>query len=352
MAKACKGGYQLEVTVERLVGIELVNGTDGAHHCTATVGFSGSLQNMEVFSSTLCAETGRQLLVESEPLTVKDGCLEARWAVGQEEERAQPHLRVQLQARDVKIITKLAQTNRGSLVRKRSDLDQFETSSTCTNSSVSGAVPLGRGSSAVWSNAGGAVLPEIVELSVRLKSEDYSEQTGIAHLVVFGTEQDRGMFVMELPVKRPATWTPSGSSCVALSRHAKLRVLVKVTPPPSKQFVRSLSTATTSTASSETVSLTRSEIGAKVAPLLKKIEENELEALEFAKKQKRAMQVEVPVYEDIDPPQQPYFCTAFSWQTILQTLHCAVLCDTGNANAGRSDQSTGSTIATRDSLDL
>jgi len=279
------GGSVLEVNIASLEGIGLQNPADirfaregFAPQVTASVAFSGSVNDMEVGSSSVCGRTG-QLQVESEALHIDqtahfspDQCwLRAEWndpTCRQKSKalscsgHAQPHLRVQLPNRTNNLpgacSPDLDQTNRDhSTNRHTTPLKRCHSStstSTTTRSSSHSSSPVStnsstatsksanlpsttasRGPSVVWSNTGAAVLPEIVELYVRLKSplSGFVEETGVAYLVVFGNEQDRGKFIMDLPIKRPPQslqqHSPDGKGpSLILSDQAKLRVVVKV----------------------------------------------------------------------------------------------------------------------------
>ena len=266
-------GPRVEVTVKSLEGIAFsaqqpqTNGrAPPIPFVTATVTFSGSQTEMQVGSSSVCALTG-QLMVESDPIhmtdrygTCKDDqCwLKAEW---QEETMslagvaAQPHLIMPLPSRDPRIPkAPLSRSNRDSrIVREATTLpsldfsDTCSTSSTLSNNSSSPSKPFspGRGSSAIWSNSGEA-MPEIIELYIRLRSEDEGNcehlWQGVAYLVVYGTEDDRGTYTMDLPVRRPAyidemdqRGKGSNENSVKLSSKARVSVKVKVAPPKKRK---------------------------------------------------------------------------------------------------------------------
>ena len=276
------GGSVLEVNIASLEGIGLQNPADirfaregFAPQVTASVAFSGSVSDMEVGSSSVCGRTG-QLQVESEALHIDqtaqfspDQCwLRAEWNDPASRHKpkalsslghAQPHLRVQLPNPTNNTLgacsPDMDQTNRDHSNNLHTPLRRCDssTSTSTTRSSSNSSSPVStnsstatskstnhhstasRGPSVVWSNAGAAVLPEIVELFVRLKSplSGFVEETGVAYLVVFGNEQHRGKFIMDLPIKRPSQslqqHSPDGKGpSLVLSDQAKLRVIVKV----------------------------------------------------------------------------------------------------------------------------
>jgi len=347
---------------------------------TATVTFSGSQTEMQVGSSSVCGLTG-QLMVESEPIHITDRygtyresqCwLKAEW---QEDTLSagvavQPHLIMPLPSRDPRIPkAPLTKSNRDSRIVKET-LPGLDVSDTCSTSSTltesSKVLSPGRGSSAIWSNSGEA-MPEIIELYIRLRSEDEGNcehlWQGVAYLVVYGTEEDRGTYTMDLPVRRPAyidemdrRGKGSDEPSLKLTSKARVNVKVKVVPPKKRKRAKSIDMSfAESDSSGETDMIySRSMLEEKLEPLLEKIKQNEKLALQHWRNQKRAMDVNVPNDNCCERRQNEVFCQGlFNWNQMVKALTSAVRrCDDGTGVAAGSAASIGSSIATRDSLNL
>jgi hypothetical protein len=368
---------RIEVTIQSLHGIasnksrdEWGRINDSFPRVTATIAFSGSASDMQVGSSTLCGTTG-QLVIESKAAVIDTGALQSKHVSGLtaewHEERSSancgPHLTVGLQECDPNACKiPLPSINRDSRVVKEYDSDSVSISTIDTPKHS----PQSRGGSAFWSNSGAAALPEIVELFVSLKTQDGSTDgqvwQGIAHLVVFGHEDDQGTFSMELPIKKPShseLSTPNEQPDIFLTSEARLRVEVKVFPNDDERDTETnLSTPKIASSSSEShadVAYSRSMLDVQMEKLLEKIQKNEELAVEHVQNQKNAMDVNVPM-EDDDHDDHPALCNGlWSWDRLWRTLSVVVQrCDEEAANvvAVSADNSDCSTIATRYSLDI
>lgn len=348
--------WRVEITVKGLTGVALTEDDgEGVPHYTVGVSFSGSSSHMQVMSSTVCGRTG-QLMVESLPMTLDrttPGRLKADWEEQSNVEN--PHVSVALPRTDAHGKAPLTKSNRDSIIIRELD-DEEDRYMDITSTKRDGRGGTG---SAIWSNSG-AALPEIVELSVRIRAESgfEEEQSGTAYFVVMGHEQDKGSYIMELPVKRPFSETPHPS--VLLTDEARLRIRVRVTPPPTEsKKVRSISTTSTaSTQSSDESSIkraelpcTRSQLEEQVGPLLQKLQENEQAAYEMREAQRRAIDVEI---HEANVYETGMFCSSlWNLRSIVKTLSSAVRrCETGSVVVMASDSSVDSSIATRESLNI
>jgi hypothetical protein len=382
-------GPRIEVTVQSLHGIAS-NKSDTIPHVTATIAFSGSASDMQVGSSTLCGTTG-QLVIESKAAVIdsdakqtKNICgLTTAWRDERPIANGRPHLTVALQECDPKAYKiPLPSINRDSrVVKEVKDLEQYDTDSTVSVSTIdtprqpqsSSSVSIStidsprkapsRGSSTFWSNAGAAALPEIVELFVTLKTNDASTDgqvwQGIAHLVVFGHEDDLGTFTMELPVKKASNSelsTLNEHPDIFLTADARLRIEVKVFP---NEDPKDHKIASSSSESHEDIVFSRSQLDEQMKTLQEKIQWNEDIALEHVKTNKNAFDINVPMDERDDEEYhegRSTFCSGlWGWDRLWQTFSAGFQqCDEGRAAviAVSGDSSDCSTIATRYSLDI
>jgi hypothetical protein len=392
-------GPRIEVTVQSLHGIASNKSRDErgqtnatVPHVTATIAFSGSASDMQVGSSTLCGTTG-QLVIESKAAIIdpaaqqtKNLCgLTTEWRDERPSTNCRPHLTVALQECDPKAYKiPLPSINRDSrVVKEVKDQDQYDTDSTISVSTIDSPRQLqcestasistidsprqpapSRGSSTFWSNAGAAALPEIVELFVTLKTNDANSTDGqvwqgIAHLVVFGHEDDLGTFSMELPVKKAShseLSTTNEQSDIFLTTEARLRIEVKVFPSEDNNNHK---IASSSSESNEDMVYSRSLLDEQMKKLQEKIQRNEDLALEHVQPQKNAIDINLPMEDDYDEEYndgRSAFCNGlWSWDRLWQTFSAGVRhCDEGTAAviAVSGDSSDCSTIATRYSLDI
>jgi len=271
--------------------------------------------------------------------------------------RLQPHLMIPLAKKDSNLPkVRLCQGNRDSFILQLAPTITFEEDDIKSSSSPKSPASPQRdgddGTSTIWSSeAGPESMPEIVELHVKVMSLDWSDidgddriVAGTAYLVLFGHEQDKGSYVMELPVKIPKTNSASSvSPCdevarsnpsVVLTDRARLRLKVKVVPEPpasagqcnrARKNSSSLSSnstlptaaltysETSPTASSATkggagdgggmvpplLVATQSQLALQVGSLVQMIERNEREARGHMKAQRNAIEVEVPLVDDL-----------------------------------------------------
>jgi hypothetical protein len=392
-------GPRIEVTVQSLHGITSnklrdENGQTNAAvpHVTATIAFSGSASDMQVGSSTLCGTTG-QLVIESKAAVIDPAAqqtnnlcgLTTEWRDERPSSSCRPHLTVALQECDPKAYKiPLPSINRDSrVVKEVKDQDHYDTDSTVSVSTIdsprhlqsdsstvsistidSPRQPPSRGSSTFWSNAGAAALPEIVELFVTLKTDDANSTDGqvcqgIAHLVVFGHEDDLGTFSMELPVKKASHSELSTSNeqpDIFLTTEARLRIEVKVFPSEDNNDHK---IASSSSESNEDIVYTRSLLDEQMKKLQEKVKRNEDLTLEHVQTQKNAIDLNLPMEDDYDEEYtdgRSVFCNGlWSWDRLWQTFSAGVRhCDEGTAAviAISGDSSDCSTIATRYSLDI
>jgi hypothetical protein len=356
------------------------NGRINVPQVTATIGFSGSSSDMQVGSSTLCATTG-QLVIESEAANIdpeavqtKRLCsLTTKWR----EERpsadvnCRPHLTIGFPDPDPTAYKiPLASMNRDSrLVQetKATGMDECDTSISTIDSPIQHPSPPSRGTSAVWSSSGAAAMPEIVELFVSLKAQDASTDgqvwQGIAYLVVFGHEDDRGTSVMELQVKKPPHSDSNGAlqpTDIFLAPQARLRIEVKVIHKQDKKQSERIrphhkEVVSSSYESHEDVVFSRTVLDAQMEALRRKIQEKEDIALQNLQDQKSTMEVNMPMEEDHLDGNNSSCNVLWSWDRIVGTLSSAIRrCDEGTAAvAAVSEESSDcSTIATRHSWDI
>jgi len=427
-------GWSIEVTVQSLHGIAVMeqpNSTDSslrqkqAHHnsITASVAFSGSVPNMHVLSSSVCCHTGN-LMIEASSVSIDDDdddsdhCLQSsfhqqptsisnrldspyRWLKAswkQAKNRPyQPHLTVPLPGRDPRLPNRpLTTSNRHSMILKEDSSDSLnDTMSTASSSSSheqsleissAGSKQTSRRpeSCAVWSNTlGSAALPEIVELCVRVthhRDDTSSTVCGVAHLVMFGHDDDRGSFVVDLPVKQQAQPnTPTCNDCdpnIVLTETAHLRLRVKVIPPSRKHSSTTLSTAASTISSSSrrsgrpcmnSDSVEDDIVVRSPYPVRRSLtdEYNQRVAtgpeVRSGRRHRGAISIEIPndaARNEGGEQRQRLFCDAWNWGRFVESLSSAVRrCDTGSTapfrQPGANDgASLGSTIFTRDSMDL
>jgi hypothetical protein len=379
---AASDGTKIEVTVQSLQGVMLGNHMLPLPEVTATVSFSGSAADMEVCSSTLCSLTGR-LMIEAEPICINRytsdsyrSPLTVEWSQKTLDKKGfSPHLTCQLPFRDPDLPKfPLSRSNRGSqIVKEFPSLDDSDTQSTATDGTEStcGSTPRrrhglpveqtaispARSSSAVWS---GAAMPEIIELTTRFKvqGEEFTgSQKGVAFLVLFG-HNDRGTYICDLPVRQSKeSYQQKTSYHVYLSEEARLRVKVKVTPQRRRPMVTDLVPSSSSSTSSQSgrgrgreIVVSRSVLEEHIAPLVERIRKNEELAMEHRQKQKRAMDVHVPLQNGgpIEEENSLFCSGSWTWNTVLQTLTSAMAnCDGGSVvGVALSGSSDASTIAT------
>lgn len=262
----------IEVTLQSLKGVSFTNNRSRIPKVTAAVAFSGSAADMQVGSSFVCPRTGN-LMVESHVATTLPRGKEdsqpliAQWNTSLEEE--QPHASIYLPTQDPRLpAMSVSRSNRDSKIVKTSSSHEQPS---LYGSEVSGPeesfeVYEDQGGSVIWSQSGvGAVMPEIIELSVSLKIDtdfskhllggsgvvketpslldssdswddlDHAEsifEVGVAYLVLFGN--DGGTTLMDLPIKNLKSAFPDS---IQVDDSASLRIRVNVYPsgrkPPS-----------------------------------------------------------------------------------------------------------------------
>jgi hypothetical protein len=385
---------RMEVNIQSLDGIILDEISERPSYpwVTATVTFAGS-GNMTVASSSVCGVTGG-LFVESEPVAISSPCarsprLSAHWAEEKKKSgETQPHLTLHLDGADDKNSPKPLREGNRSAKFIKPDLDLSQTDSTVTEmtSSTCGLeTPMGEGllemeeeedcrsRSAVWSNTG-AVLPEIIELYVRLRHEQDSAETywdGVAFLVVYGHEGDRGTHVLELPIRkasfdpvhlsRKTSQSPSPLySRMRLRPEASLTVQVKVVPGRPTPPTPVASSIIVAGPPSPRRALSQEAMMAELEPVLEMLRKNELLAGQMREARRRAMDVTVPhrSYADGLPPPDDdnnSFCTVpflGEWTSFMNRVVGLVNnCDPSTTVNPKDDLEVdeSSTIATRDS---
>lgn len=402
---------RIEVLVQGLDGICIDKGENNSSErlsfpwVTATVAFSGSAPNMEVCSSSVCGVTG-QLLVESEPVLIKTPQLLSTSAQASSPRLSAtwdwtslPHLTMPFTSNNKEVPKKsLEKGNRGAKFVKR-DLELSQTQSTVTETTSStsehhndddgssddlDAEDDCRSRSAVWSDSG-ATMPEIIEMYIRLRHDDDMSETlwdGVAFLIIYGHEKDRGTHVLELPIQNasfdrhdlsPRPNSPGSTTSSArkparmrLSSDARLTVQVKVVscrPTPPTPVASSIIAAGPPTC--EEAALSQSAMDAELGPVLVKLQQSERLAQALRKNQKRAMDVDVPSRAKQSPlpkpppvPETGPFCHVPGLGTFASLLtriaSMAVHCDTIIHRNGNDSQygDENSTIATRESLGL
>lgn len=400
---SAEAGGRIEVLVQSLDGIRIDNEkTERPSYpwVTAAVTFSGSSRNMKVCSSSVCGITG-QLLVESEPvipsslLTAESPRLAAQWVEEEENGSVRPHLTMPFtSAKDSSPKRSLEKGNRGANFVKR-ELELSKTESTVTDSTGStsghdraedgdGDDDECRSRSAVWSDSG-ATMPEIIEMYVRLR-HNFDNMTatlwdGVAFLVVYGHEEDRGSHVLELPIQKASfdrhelgqnssfsnDSLSKKSPRMRLASDARLTVQVKVVPcRPTPSTPVASSTIAAVPRTSPDAALSQSAMMAELGPVMEKLVQHERLAKALCRNQRRAMNVDVPTYAQNSPLPRPppaaetgAFChvpVLGKWTSLLSRVaSMAVHCDTSMAHQNDTDSLYGdedSTIATRESLAL
>ena len=387
-SESLKDQGRIEVRVQSLDGIWIDREQDERPSfpwVTATVAFSGSASNMKVGSSSVCGITG-QLLVESEPVAITSSALlsanprlAAHWLEEKKDGVTQPHMTMEISNRCSDGSKKsLQKGNRGAKLVKR-DLEITQTESTVTEStmSTSGHDTLDddeecASRKAVWSESG-ATMPEIIEMYIRLRHDGDATDSlwdGVAFLVVYGHEEDRGTHCIELPVQKTSFQSSNNSivcSSKASTRHntrmclsdeARLTVQVKVVPcrPTPAGPVASSIVASNGRASATRLAVSQSTMEAELGPLLKKLRNNERLAKQMCENQKRAMDVSVPSREPdqpLPPPPSGGFCYVSQWTNLFSHFaSMAIHCDASRHDVDDVDRDENSTIATRHSLRL
>ena len=376
-------GTKIEVTVQSLEGVMfddhmLPMGRGGRPaELSVTVTFSGSAEDMEVGSSTLCMKSGA-LMIESEPIdTLEELPLMVEWEEKrvQGQKRGLPHLTMRLPCRDPGLPSApLVQANRGSrLVKELPSIDEIDTHSTVTDvtastcgtghpslssSSSSGSrssrMPVARSSSALWSNSG-AAMPEIIELTTRIKvqgKDSLEDEKGTAYLVVFGHDPP-GTYLMDLPIRQHQTRKKRAP--VYISDNAMLRVRIRVYPRKRTAIQTADSVATNVPASSITeINMSRSMMAEQIVPLVERIRRNEEKARERREAQKRAMDIHVPAHGTEVGDDSSLFCNGpWDWDSVLETLASAVTtpCSGRSVCGGKGSVSVAdSSIASRESM--
>jgi hypothetical protein len=320
-----------------------------------TVGFSGSSENMQIGSSRLCTDTGH-LVIESDPWGPSKQSKKCstfssfRWT---DPRPNPPHATVFLDApptsssrkkqlsRHRSFTVPLTKINRDSKLvlrqtykESKSKISPVKSPQSMTSSSPASSWTsqhrhsLDGGESLIWGcpksdhdddDDEAATLPEILEISIRVNEQP----VGVAFFVFFGQNNpdDPGTYVLDLPVRKPATTSQSSTSTTKssiLTDQTKLRIQVTVTaPPPSGGIQKNLTNqkqhreeddeddpipnlSFCSTASSSYSSpyhqllYTRSMLEDQVDPLMQKLRQREREAMRFRLAQKRAMDIVVP----------------------------------------------------------
>lgn len=360
-------------------------------HVTAAVSFSGSANDMQVGSSSLCPRTGI-LVVQSEPATLvsmPDDAdqkgddsfpLVAHWDVGNNGGTGgssatgpakKPHLTIRLPSRDPKLPSvSLEQMNRDCNVvpRVSPGLQDTDLSSEDGEEGIDGRSEA-RGPSVVWS-ASGAGMPEIIELNVSLMvgteslvadetdrpasptsscsswRTTHAPQEGIAYLVFFG--HDKVSTTMDLPVKRlPSQKVDDeheGGPMVTLEDEAMLRIRVDVFPEGKDEGLI--------TDSVYSKSLLNSFVGRKrLEPILQQLRrESDQQQRADAMKAAAAQRSRIPTEE---PKSGLGFCAGdVSFFSILKEMSEVVRhCDDGAVYVPSGD-SAASTLDTAASLDI
>ncbi len=186
--------------------------------------------------------------------------------------------------------------------------------------------------------------------------EDSREVHGVAFLVIFG-HQETGSFLMDLPVRVPENCLDAQKE-VGLLKDARLVVKVQLISQTTEHTSALSPLYLPASHKSYDTDLSSQEVEAKISSLLNIIEENEKEALELLKTQKRAMDVTVP--HQYTARKGRAFCntaagSSWSWLPSIRKLFLNIdQCGVGAAvkahfpYRGEND-SVASTIATQDS---
>lgn len=371
--------YCLEITVICLEGISSVTTEQKRSDSpvTATVSFGGSARNMEVCTSTMCGYTG-QPMIESEEILyscpgTKDNQIVARWGDWEQStdvvaRQPLPHLKVVLQKCRPKLPRmSLAMINRDSSVISRSCIDDIEetkepSKAICNSSSVkSPTVEKYNDENEVWTHDDGLqVLPEIVELTVRLRSRDpeRADQIGIAYLLAFGDQEDKDIYVLDLPVKKPPfvygyqLEEETRPPVMLLLPETRLRVMVRTNRYKSntctaiKSSVPNLASfSSASSASQDSFVYLKHEAEQDVGAVMEKFRQQQLSS-------KKTEGVEKHSLDDVDSCQDPTPKTKWSYDHVFHSLKDALQrCnDVGMYGMMRSDTSVDSSIVTRESM--
>jgi hypothetical protein len=229
---------------------------------------------------------------------------------------------------------------------------------------------------AVWADSG-AALPEIIELYVRLRHEQDSVESywdGVAFLVVYGHEGDRGTHTLQLPIRK-ASFDPAQLSRVTSSQappsplfsrmrlrpEAYLTVQVKVVPGRPTPPTPVASSILVAGPPSPRRLLSQEAMIAELEPVLKTLRQNERWAEQM--RRRRAMDVRVPTMmyagAGLPPPDDDNdnnsFCTVpflGEWTSFMNRVvglvnHCDPSTEQ-KPNQENVDVDECSTIATRD----
>jgi hypothetical protein len=395
-------GSLVEVTIKSLDGIVFETSVQDADihsapRMTATVAFSSSSPSMKVFTSSICALTG-QLLIESEPMELDKVALSenngvfmsANWRAEVEASATAgselPHLTLTVPVYEAPVSkTPLSpSSHKSAKVLKDTDTsegDAVETLSTVTHltsSTIStrkdGCAQGSKRGSNVFCSASSSSTPEIVELFVRLKceGEDTPEHLwqGVAYLVLYGNEYDKGTHTIDLPIRRPsyADETNGGasdtsSSRLQLSSNSHLKVKVSFATEKDASGVSSVDCQSAvvqsrSTDSTADLIYANSTIDIQLDLLKQKIVENEEIAREHYQNQQRKTEL-TRLHTVPEQPTNDPFCHALENFAQVYNLLSGVMtgCEVVNnmnvlPELPDSGSSVCSTIATRESLGI
>jgi hypothetical protein len=360
--------HGIDISVICMTGITFRDGSDCAKHdvaATATVAFGGSVKDMEVNSSSFCAYTG-QLMIESERIALAgrkkaDNSLEAKWGARGKalarlvREETKPHLRIRFKQ------------NSGMPAMRRSRIDSHssvvphhsakERDDEHAVAAVQG-LETPRDSVAVWADDAHQAMPEIVELSIRIRSKNpqYADQVGVAHLVLLGQDSDR---VVDLAVKPSLTiqgYQPNDDTrppVLRLGHFSRLRVWIRPIQDDNAMIGRlsgasipflTRASSSSSSGSKETMESDRFELEPTIEAMWGDMRSHKHQFLNCRENRETEF--------DARPPNVSGLGSSFtcgSLEILSQFLEkLRWRCDDDNFVA--SDQSIDSTIATRDSM--
>lgn len=376
---------RVKLTVHSLHGIKVSKEILTSHEVSAAVAFAGSATDMEVHSSTLCSTSGR-LMVESNPLCLidcKDASISASWSEKEMSSADEnlPHVTLSMPLSQQSQPVSLSKSNRESIVFKeasnRTNLEdrcqatgavdaaesplsspqcraqEHNVQGTTNNSSI-------QNSDTLWSSSK-AVLPEIVELAVKVKvpgQEDSHKPHGIAFLVIYGHEES-GSYIINLPV-RLLNKPGDNQRLVGLSEDARLEVRVQLFPQAMRHAPTkpTLSIQALPSFHADECRVSPSAVKVRIPSRRVTAEKSEEEIRDFLRAQRRAMDVYVPV-KDKDNKDEDFKKTSptdtWKWTSLIENLFWTVdQCGVGAAVKSHfqksSDITASSTIATQESF--
>eukprot|EP00980_Cylindrotheca_fusiformis_P003297 scaffold743_cov117-Cylindrotheca_fusiformis.AAC.16 len=331
----------------------------------ASVSFAGSPRNMQVSSFTMCGKTGN-LVVESNHLEIKkahDGKYPMFASFGEakaeEFSRKQstfsttstasslPHVRLDSSVKSLGTAStasmSIEEANRESLFLPdgRLLLESNPGVEVAANGQADDSM-LSMEQSLEW-DMNSSDRPDVVDLNVSLRTEDNEiVKEGIAHLVLYGMQEDSGVTTLDLPLKEKQ---PNPKT---VSNHSKKQVF-SFSP---QAFIRVQLTTISDTVpdlpGGATSGLSSSIKGSvEIGNLVERMHQHEAVQAAKAEEAKNTFQPVAPSMAPAQSPQSRFFCGA-----VPETFFDAFRCETKGqkSNDLRPAFTFDSTIITRESL--